>query len=77
MLLFIFKALSVIFLFSFMVNILYYYGVMQLIVQKVGWFLQVSVGTTATESINCAANIFLGQVYNSHQIYKTFYSTTI
>ncbi|XP_046655316.1 solute carrier family 28 member 3-like [Daphnia pulicaria] len=58
---FAFKALSVIFLFSFMVNILYYYGVMQLIVQKVGWFLQVSVGTTATESINCAANIFLGQ----------------
>ncbi|KAI9560238.1 hypothetical protein GHT06_014252 [Daphnia sinensis] len=58
---FAFKALSVIFLFSFMVNILYYYGVMQFIVQKVGWILQVSLGTTATESINCAANIFLGQ----------------
>ncbi|XP_032794180.2 solute carrier family 28 member 3 isoform X2 [Daphnia magna] len=58
---FAFKALSVIFLFSFMVSILYYYGVMQFIVQKVGWLLQVSLGTTATESINCAANIFLGQ----------------
>lgn len=45
-----------------MVSILYYYGVMQFIVQKVGWLLQVSLGTTATESINCAANIFLGQV---------------
>ncbi|KAK4029482.1 hypothetical protein OUZ56_022468 [Daphnia magna] len=44
-----------------MVSILYYYGVMQFIVQKVGWLLQVSLGTTATESINCAANIFLGQ----------------
>lgn len=50
------------FLFSFLVNILYYYGVMQVIVEKMGWILQVSLGTTAAESVNCAANIFLGQV---------------
>ena len=27
-----------------------------------GWFLQVTIGTTACESVNAAANIFLGQV---------------
>lgn len=45
-----------------MVSILYYYGVMQWFVRKVGWILEELVGTTAAESINCAANIFLGQV---------------
>ena len=50
------------FLFSFMVSILYYYGIMQWFIQKIGWLLQVTVGTTAVESVNCAANIFLGQV---------------
>ncbi|KZS13467.1 Solute carrier family 28 member 3 [Daphnia magna] len=58
---FAFKILSVIFFFSFFVNILYYYGIMQWVVQKLGWLLQVSVGTTAAESMNAAANIFLGQ----------------
>lgn len=56
------QILSVIFFFSFFVNILYYWGVMQWIVQKIGWLLQISVGTTAAESMNAAANIFLGQV---------------
>lgn len=35
---------------------------MQWVVEKIGWLLQVSVGTTAAESMNAAANIFLGQV---------------
>ena len=43
-------------------SILYYYGAMQWVVQKIGWLLQVSIGTTAAESTNAAANIFLGQV---------------
>lgn len=33
-----------------------------MIVQKVGWLLQVTVGTTACESMNAAGNIFLGMV---------------
>ena len=49
-------------MFSFCVSMLYYYGAMQWMVQKIGWFLQVTVGTTAAESMNAAANIFLGQV---------------
>ncbi|EFX87746.1 hypothetical protein DAPPUDRAFT_22032, partial [Daphnia pulex] len=53
--------LSVIFFFSFFVSILYYYGIMQWVVQKIGWLLQISIGTTAAESMNAAGNIFLGQ----------------
>lgn len=58
---FAFRILSVIFFFSFFVSILYYYGIMQWVVQKIGWLLQISIGTTAAESMNAAGNIFLGQ----------------
>lgn len=61
------QILSVIFFFSFFVNILYYYGAMQWVVKKIGWLLQISVGTTAAESMNAAANIFLGQVIITFQ----------
>lgn len=33
---------------------------MQVIVEKVGWVLQKSIGTTPCESLNAGANIFLG-----------------
>ncbi|XP_050738242.1 sodium/nucleoside cotransporter 1-like [Eriocheir sinensis] len=58
---FAFQVLSVILFFSFFIQILYYYGAMQWVVLKLGWLLQVSIGTTACESVNAAANIFLGQ----------------
>ncbi|KZS13466.1 Solute carrier family 28 member 3 [Daphnia magna] len=58
---FAFRILSVIYFFSFLINLLYYYGAMQWTVEKLGWLLQISVGTTAAESMNAAANIFLGQ----------------
>lgn len=51
--------------FSFFIQILYYYGTMQWVVLKLGWLLQVTIGTTACESVNAAANIFLGQVRNA------------
>ncbi|XP_064455234.1 sodium/nucleoside cotransporter 2-like isoform X2 [Ornithodoros turicata] len=57
---FVFSALPVIFYFSFIVSILYYLGAMQWLVLKVGWLLQVTVGTTVCESMTAAANIFLG-----------------
>ena len=40
---------------------MFYLGAMTWLVGKVGWLLQVSLGTTACESVNAAANIFLGQ----------------
>lgn len=58
---FVFKVLSVIFFFSFMVNMMFYVGAMQWLIEKIGWILQVTVGTTACESMNAAGNIFIGQ----------------
>ncbi|CAL4128152.1 unnamed protein product [Meganyctiphanes norvegica] len=58
---FAFQILSVVLFFSFIIQVLYYYGVMQWVVIKLGWCLQVTIGTTACESVNAAANIFLGQ----------------
>ncbi|XP_070387574.1 putative nucleoside permease NupX isoform X5 [Dermacentor albipictus] len=54
------KALPVIFFLSFFVNILYFYGIMQRLVLVIGKFLQLTIGTTACESMSAAANIFLG-----------------
>jgi len=58
---FMFKVLSIIYFFNFMVSILFYLGAMRWVVVKMGWLLQISVGTTACESMNAAGNIFLGQ----------------
>ena len=43
-------------------SILYYMGLTQVLAQKVGWFMQVTMGTTAIESLGVAANIFLNGV---------------
>lgn len=43
-------------------QILYYYGIMQWVVIKLGWLIQVSMGTTVCESVNAAASVFLGMV---------------
>eukprot|EP00095_Tigriopus_kingsejongensis_P010304 maker-scaffold148_size310697-snap-gene-1.22 protein:Tk10304 transcript:maker-scaffold148_size310697-snap-gene-1.22-mRNA-1 annotation:"hypothetical protein DAPPUDRAFT_22032" len=58
---FMFKVLSVIYFLSFLVSMLFHIGAMQWLVSRIGWVLQVTVGTTACESLNAAANIFLGQ----------------
>ncbi|KAM7344050.1 concentrative nucleoside transporter 2 [Cochliomyia hominivorax] len=57
---FAFAILSTVFFFSFFISILYYLGVMQLVVMKLGWILQHLLGTTVCESVTSAANIFLG-----------------
>ena len=62
---FYFKTLSVIFFFSFMVSMLFYAGIMQWVIMKMGWMLSVTLGTTAAESLSAAANVFLGQVCRS------------
>lgn len=41
-------------------SVLYYYGAMQWIIQKLGFGLQSVLGTTLCESVTVAANIFLG-----------------
>ena len=47
--------------FSCIISVLYYLGAMQLVIRNIAWVMQVVMGTTAGESLNAAANIFVGQ----------------
>ena len=47
---------------SSVVSVLFYWGVMQYIIRKMAWVMQFTMATTAAESLNAAANIFLGMV---------------
>lgn len=58
---FAFKVLPTIIFFSALMSILYYIGLMQLLVKGFGWLVQKTLGTTGAESLAAAANIFLGQ----------------
>ncbi|XP_050429974.1 sodium/nucleoside cotransporter 2-like isoform X2 [Adelges cooleyi] len=57
---FAFKVLSVLFFMCFFIEILFYYGIIQTIVIRLGWFLQKILGTTPAESVNACASVFLG-----------------
>ena len=57
----VFKALSVIYFFSFVINMLFYLGYVQNITLKIGYLLRKTIGTSTVESVSAAANIFLGQ----------------
>ena len=43
-------------------SILYYYGLTQRVAAKTAWLMQVSLGTTAIETLGVASNIFLNGV---------------
>jgi len=58
------QVLPTIVYFSTVISILYYWGVMQVIVKWVAGVMQFAMGTTAGESLNAAGNIFIGQVRN-------------
>ncbi|XP_065590375.1 sodium/nucleoside cotransporter 1-like isoform X1 [Cyrtonyx montezumae] len=58
---FAFQSLPIIIFFSCVMSILYYLGVMQWLILKISWILQVSLGTTPTETLSVAGNIFVGQ----------------
>ncbi|MFM7027534.1 MAG: NupC/NupG family nucleoside CNT transporter [Chakrabartia sp.] len=55
------SALPLIIFFASLVSILYYLGVMQLVVRWVGGALQWVTGISKAESLGAAANIFVGQ----------------
>lgn len=54
-------ALPVIIFFASLVSILYYLGVMQLVVKWIGGGIQKITGISKVESLGAAANIFVGQ----------------
>ncbi|XP_060603523.1 solute carrier family 28 member 3-like isoform X1 [Ruditapes philippinarum] len=58
---FAFKVLTVIVFFSAMISVLYYLGVMQFVIRHLARFLAFCLGTSPTESLNAAGNIFIGQ----------------
>ena len=44
----VFKALSTVYFFSFLVSMLFYWGVLQWLVIKIGWLLQQTIGIQQT-----------------------------
>ncbi|CAF3470016.1 unnamed protein product [Rotaria sp. Silwood1] len=57
---YVFKITSIIIFLGSVINVLYYYGVMQYVIGKLAWLMQKCLNTTAAESMNAAANIFVG-----------------
>ncbi|XP_078000195.1 solute carrier family 28 member 3-like [Glandiceps talaboti] len=58
---FAFAVLPVIIYFGCFISICYYLGVMQWVIIKIAWCFEKTMGTTPTESLNAAGNIFIGQ----------------
>lgn len=54
-------ALTVIIFFASLVSVLYYLGIMQLVIRWIGGAIRVVTGVTRVESLCAAANIFVGQ----------------
>ncbi|MGZ8351039.1 MAG: NupC/NupG family nucleoside CNT transporter, partial [Allosphingosinicella sp.] len=54
-------ALTVIIFFASLISVLYYLGIMQLIIKWVGGAIRLVTGVTRVESLCAAANIFVGQ----------------
>ncbi|MFS0875491.1 NupC/NupG family nucleoside CNT transporter [Solibacillus isronensis] len=55
------SVLTIIIFFSSLISVLYYLGIMQFVIKIIGGFLSKVLGTTKAESVNAAANIFVGQ----------------
>ncbi|WP_413494510.1 NupC/NupG family nucleoside CNT transporter [Morganella psychrotolerans] len=55
------RVLPVIVFFSSLIAVLYYLGIMQIVIKVLGGGLQKILGTSRTESMSATANIFVGQ----------------
>lgn len=58
---FAFQVLTIIIFFSALISVLYYLGIMQVVIKLLGGGLSKLLGTSKAESISAAANIFVGQ----------------
>ncbi|XP_075787888.1 solute carrier family 28 member 3 isoform X4 [Pelodiscus sinensis] len=58
---FAFKVLPIVVFFSTVMSMLYHVGFMQWLIKKVGWIMQITLGTSPVESLVAAGNIFVGQ----------------
>ncbi|WP_227630033.1 nucleoside recognition domain-containing protein, partial [Klebsiella oxytoca] len=55
------RVLPVIVFFSSLIAVLYYLGIMQLVIRILGGALRAVLKTSRTESLSATANIFVGQ----------------
>ena len=58
---FVFQALPIIIFFSALTSLLYYFGIIQKVIQLMAWGLRRLLGISGSESLAVAGNIFLGQ----------------
>ncbi|MBL7014019.1 MAG: NupC/NupG family nucleoside CNT transporter [Candidatus Marinimicrobia bacterium] len=58
---FAFKVLPTIIFFGGFMSVLYYYGVMQKVIETISRFMRWTIGTSGAETLSCSANIFVGQ----------------
>nr|XP_020469570.1 sodium/nucleoside cotransporter 1-like [Monopterus albus] len=58
---FAFQALPIVVFFSSVMSVLYFLGIMQMIILKISWIMQITMGTSPTETLSVAGNIFVGQ----------------
>lgn len=56
-----FSILPTIIFFSSLVSILYYMGILQRVIRAISGIMALTLGTSASESLNAAGNIFVGQ----------------
>jgi concentrative nucleoside transporter, CNT family len=59
--LFAFGVLPTIIFFSALMSVLYYLGIMQMIVKALAWVMQRTLRTSGAETLSASGNIFLGQ----------------
>ena len=58
---FAFQVLPTIIFFASLMSVLYYLGIMQLIVKGMAWIMARTLGTSGAESLSNSANVFVGQ----------------
>uniref|UniRef100_A0A1I7TYI2 Sodium/nucleoside cotransporter n=1 Tax=Caenorhabditis tropicalis TaxID=1561998 RepID=A0A1I7TYI2_9PELO len=57
---FIFTSLQTLIYFSAVVALMFYFGIIQVVLKKSTWFMRILIGTTPVESVNAWACTFLG-----------------
>ncbi len=58
---FAFQVLPIVIFIASLFSILYYFGVMQVVIKGMAWLMQRVMGASGAESTNVAASIFMGQ----------------
>jgi concentrative nucleoside transporter, CNT family len=58
---FAFQVLPTIIFFASLMTLLYYIGIMQLVVKGIAWLMQKTLRTSGAETLSASGNIFLGQ----------------